>query len=390
MKRIVILGATGSVGTNTLAVVRDNPGSFEVAGIAARRASDSLAALAKEFPGAAVAMAEEDDGSFGRSLSAGSRRAPLYSGADAATRLVRETETDICVAAMGGTAGLHPAFAAAEKGLRILLANKEVLVSAGRLFMDAVRAGGAKVLPLDSEHTALWQCLEGRDRDDVERLVITASGGPFRTWTAEQMAEAAPADAINHPVWRMGAKISVDSATLANKALEVIEAHVLFGIAPDAIDILVHPQSAVHGMVEFTDGSVLAHMGVCDMRQPISYMLFYPRRRPVKLPRFDLARIARLDFAEPDSDRFPHLKLGLDACRKGGGYPALYNAANETAVELFLRGRLTYPGMALALTSAMSMNVRDTLASLDDVTDIHEQARQAVLLYAKTYHHAPV
>lgn len=382
MRRIVILGATGSVGTNTLSVVRDNSSSFEVAGIAARRASDSLAALAGEFPHAAVAVAEDADGSFSRTLAASGRTGAVYSGTDAATKLVRDTGADTCVAAMGGTAGLHPTFAAAEKGLRILLANKEVLVSAGRLFMDAVRAGGAKVLPLDSEHTALWQCLEGRNRGEVERVIITASGGPFRTWTADQMATATPTDAVNHPVWRMGAKISVDSATLANKALEVIEAHVLFDLPPDAIDILVHPQSAVHGMVEFADGSVLAHMGVCDMRQPISYMLFYPRRKPVKLPRFDLARIGRLDFAAPDLDRFPHLRMGLDACRRGGGYPALYNAANETAVELFLHGNLTYPGMALAVAKAMETNVRNELATLDDVTTIHEQARQAVLRFA--------
>ena len=381
MKRVILLGATGSVGTNTLSVIRENPDEFRVVGIAAGRGGDKMAALAGEFRNAAVSVAAGDE-ALGERLRGVGWKGRYFHGYGGAEALVRETAADICVAAVGGTAGLAPTFAAAELGLRILLANKEVLVSAGRLFMDAVHAGGARVLPVDSEHCALWQCLEGRERSEVARLIITASGGPFRTWTAERMASATPEDALRHPVWRMGAKISVDSATLANKALELIEAQHLFGLGPDAMDVLIHPQSTVHGMVEFTDGSFIAHMGVCDMRQPIGYMLFHPRRRQNHLPRLDLAALGRLDFAEPDLHRFPMLEIGMEAAHRGGRYPALYNAANETAVELFLAGRLSFTGIALATAAAVNHGEDGDFSDLDEVAEVHDRARRAVLAYA--------
>ncbi len=380
MKNILVLGATGSIGTSVLDVVRANPSAFRVAGLAARRAGEKLAALAREFPDADIAAVEEGGaaGSGGISL-----RGRTYRGADAARTLVLESAADTCVAGISGTAGLSPTFAAAERGMRLLLANKEVLVSAGRLFLAAARGGGAAVLPLDSEHAALWQCLEGRDREAVRKIWITASGGPFRTWTEERMAAATPADAVRHPKWRMGAKISVDSATLANKALEVIEAHMLFGFAPEDIGILVHPQSAVHGMVEFADGSWIAHMGICDMRQPASCMLLYPERRPSALPRLDLSAIGRLDFEAPDTGRFPLLGIGLDACRRGGGYPALFNAANEEAVRLFLEGEIAFPEIAPAVAAALRADASAEPSSLEDVAAVHESARRAVTEWRK-------
>ncbi len=381
MRNVVILGATGSIGASVLSVIRDHPEDFRVTGFAAGRPGPAFAALAAEFPDADAAVAEDAD-AFEEELRRSGWRGRYYHGADAAERLVRHADADDCVAAIAGTAGLRPAFAAAERGLRILLANKETLVSAGALFLDAVRAGRAALLPLDSEHAALWQCLDlggGRRRTDVTRLTITASGGPFRTWTAERMACASPADALKHPVWRMGAKISVDSATLANKALEVIEAHHLFGLPFDAIDILVHPQSVVHGMAEFMDGSILAHMGVCDMRQPIACMLFHPERRGSGLPRVNLADIGRLDFEKPDCGRFPLLGLGLEAGRRGGERPAAFNAANETAVELFLAGKLAFGDMARVVGAATACAGDSPLRSVDDVLQAHERARRAVL-----------
>lgn len=379
MKDVVVLGATGSIGANTLAVIREHPDEFRVVGLAARRGSGTLAGLAREFPHAAVAVAGDDAIAFDAGLEADGWRGRYFPGPHGAEQMVRELEAELCVAGIGGIGGIAPTFAAAEKGMRILLANKEVLVSAGRLFMDAVAAGGATVLSIDSEHCALWQCLEGRDRSEVERIIITASGGPFRTWPEEAIAKAGPEAALKHPVWRMGAKISIDSATLANKALELVEAQHLFGLTFDALDVLVHPQSTVHGMVEFTDGSLLAHMGVSDMRQPISYMLFYPQRRRNSLPRLDLAALGRLDFEKPDCRRFPLLAIGMEAGRRGGRYPALFNAANETAVELFLDGRLDFPGIARTVAEAMELDGTGDFAGLGEVAEIHEEARQAVL-----------
>ena len=380
MKSVIVLGSTGSVGSNVLSVIRDHPEDFRVAGLVAGMGGEKLAALAREFPDAAVALARDADARAFADLLANTKRAGrFYDAPDGALELLADIHADICVAAVSGTAGLELAFAAAARETRILLANKEVLVSAGRLFMDAVRAGGSEVYPLDSEHTALWQCLESKNRDEVEKLIITASGGPFRLWPAERIAGATPEDALKHPVWRMGAKISVDSATLANKALEVIEAHHLFGFAFDAMDILVHPQSAVHGIAEFVDGSLIAHMGICDMRQPIAYMLFHPRRRPNKLPRMDLAAIGRLDFERPDYKRFPMLPIGLEAGRRGGKFPALYNAANEAAVELFLARRLSFPGIARVVGAVMEEGEKGDFSGLDEVAAVHARARRRVL-----------
>ncbi len=390
MKNLIILGATGSIGTNTLAVIREfnrignvdgngnGTGSFAVAGLSANRPGEKILALAREFPHAAIALAG-GDAAYGEALRRQNWRGNYYYGPAAAVEMLNETAADLCVAAIAGTAGLEPTFAAAEKGLGVLLANKEVLVSAGRLFLQTAARAGAAVLPLDSEHTALWQCLEGRDRAEIRRLIVTASGGPFRTWPAERIAAATAADALKHPIWRMGAKISIDSATLANKALEVIEARRLFNLEADQVDILVHPQAAVHGLVEFLDGSLIAHLGICDMRSPIAYMLTYPKRRDCGLPRLDLAALAKLEFSPADPQRFPVLGLGLEASRRDGKYPAVFNAANETAVGLFLDGRIACGEIAPAIEQALEAAEPGEAESLAELAEVHARARAKVL-----------
>lgn len=373
MRRVIVLGATGSVGTSTLSVLRDNPADFVVAGLASRRPGEAALALAREFPEAAVAIAEAEPG-FVERLRGTGWRGVFFSGADAAERLVGEIPSEVCVAAMGGAVGLRPTFAAARAGLRIVLANKEVLVAAGGLFLRVAAEHGAVVLPADSEHAALWQCLEGRDRAGLERLIITASGGPFRTWSRERMAGATVAEAVRHPVWSMGRKISVDSATLANKVLELFEAEHLFGLPFGAMRVLVHPQSVVHGMVEFRDGSIIAHMGVCDMRQPIMYMLYYPEVRDGGFGRVDLAKAGRLDFEEPDGERFPLFGAGLRAGVMGGCAPVVFNAANEMAVELFLGERISFGGIGLIVEGALERFASSRpCSSLEETIALHDE-----------------
>lgn len=389
MRKVTLLGATGSIGTSTLTVLREHPEDFRVVGLAAGRAGEKIIGLGAEFPDAAIAVAEESP-SFRRDLRAAGHRGQVFMGDDAAEHLTRHVDADIRVAAIRGTGGLASSFAAAEMGGRVLLANKEALVSAGRLFMKAARDNGTEVLPLDSEHSAIWQCIGSYGRSEIEKITITASGGPFREWAREKIAVARPKDALRHPVWSMGEKISVDSASLANKALEVIEAMHLFHIQWEALDVLVHPQAAVHGMVEFIDGSVIAHMGVSDMRQPIQHMLFYPDKRPSPLKRLDLAKMGRLEFFEPDTARFPILEIGMEVARRGGKYPALFNAANECAVELFLAERIGFMDMAEIIRSAMNQKVPGEFTNLDEVREIHELARRCCTEFMRSRSAEPV
>lgn len=376
MRKIAILGATGSIGTSVLSVIAQNPGEFEVTGLAACRPSEDMIKLAGQYPEAMVALATVPDAAFRQRLEAAGCRGGLLTGGDAAARLASEVDAEMCVAAISGTAGLAGAFAAARRGMTMLIANKEVLVSAGRLFMKLASVSGLTVLPLDSEHAALWQCLYGRDAASVARVTITASGGPFWHWQASEMAAARVEDALKHPVWSMGAKISIDSATMANKALEVIEARALFGFSE--VEILVHPQSVVHGMVEFTDGSVIAHMGVNDMRQPINHMLFYPNltRAQWKGGRLNLAERGTLEFFDPDYKRFPLLRMGLKAGIEGGLFPAYFNVANEEAVDAFLRRGIGFGDIASIVGKVMDKApAGTTAANLDDVLAAHEEAR---------------
>lgn len=378
MKKLVVLGATGSIGTSVLSVVRDHPDRFAVTGLVACRGGEELAALAREFPDAALAFHNAGDlEGFRRYLGdAGGRR--VLVGPEAGVELTATVDADVCVAAVAGTAGLAMAFAAAERGMRVLLAEKEVMVSAGRLFLKTAAAGGAEILPLDSEHSALHQCLAGRDPASVEKVIITASGGPFRTWDQAAIAAASPEDALRHPVWRMGAKITIDSSTLANKALEVIEAHHLFGLPFERMEVMVHPQSLVHGLVEMTDGSVLAQLGLTDMRGPASYALFYPERENRAPKRLNLCEIGQLNFESPDRERFPMLDLGIAAGKSGEKHSAVFNAANEAAVEAFLAGKILFGRIAGIVEDCLVKAETGEFSSLPEVENAHRTVRARV------------
>jgi 1-deoxy-D-xylulose-5-phosphate reductoisomerase len=378
MKRVAVFGATGSVADSVLAVLRANPDRFEVIGLAAGGGGAKFLALAAEFPGAALALA---DGGAAAGREFPDRR--FFHGAGANQDLLDAVAADVAVLAISGAAGLPVAFAAARRGLRILLANKEVLASAGSLFLALAAANGAEVIPLDSEHSALHQCLRDRDPDAVERLALTASGGPFRTWPVERIAEATPEDALNHPIWKMGPKISVDSATLANKALEVMEAHHLFSMPYQRILVLVHPQSAIHGMVEFRDGSWLAHLGRADMRLAAHYALFHPQVGENDLPRLNPLEFRQLTFEEPRNEAFPLLSMGVDAGKAGDRGAACFNAANERAVSLFLKRKLRFSGIAPAVAHALEREQGGEPASLDEILDLHARAAAFVDEFAR-------
>ncbi len=373
MKRLAILGATGSVGTSTLAVVRRHPERFEVVALSARRSVGALEALATEFGVRDVAVAEasglEDRPDL---LDAGWRTGP-----DSVARLARLPGVDVVVNAVVGAAGLQPTIGALETGKRCALANKESLVAAGEVVLDAARRGGGELIPVDSEHSAILQCIGSARLDEVHRLILTASGGPFRETGADVLARADAGMALKHPTWEMGSKISIDSATLANKALEVIEAHFLYGLSYDHIDVVVHPKSIVHSFVEFVDGSVLAQLGEPTMELPILHALTWPRRPsdPV-LRTFDPIALSPLVFEPVDEVRFPLFRLGVDAGRAGGAAPAVFNAANEVAVEAFLKRKVTFPGMSEVVGWALETVGSATATTLDEVLRVDRAARQ--------------
>lgn len=342
--RLVILGATGSIGRNTLDLLKRYPQHFEVAALVAGQDASGLAALARETRAGFAALA---DASKGGELAGHLQGSGIACGAGAAAVMEAALQpADMVMAAIVGAAGLRPTFAALEAGRTIALANKECLVCAGDLFMAAASRAGARVLPVDSEHNAIFQVLESRNLAEVEKIILTASGGPFRTLSLSEMAHVSPQQALKHPNWSMGSRITIDSATLMNKGLEVIEASHLFPLRHDQIEVLVHPQSAIHGMVQYTDGSLLAQLGPADMRTPIAHCLAYPARMPVPGARLDLAALGSLTFERPDVSRFPALGLALDAMRTGGCAPAALNAADEVAVAAFLSGQIGFTGIA--------------------------------------------
>ena len=349
---LCILGATGSIGTQTLDVVRLFPDRFRVMALTAHRNAALLAEQARAFRPACVVIGDAAAAPALRATLAGTGTRVLVGEAglcEAATL----AEVDTVVAAVVGVAGLAPVLAAVEAGKTIALANKETLVVAGALVGHLAAAHGAALIPVDSEHSAIFQCLAGEPHAAVERLVLTASGGPFRTRPAETFGQITRAEALDHPNWSMGAKITVDSATMMNKGLEVIEARWLFDLPPEQIEVLVHPQSIVHSMVTFVDGSTKAQLGMPDMRGPIQYALSYPDRWPAPHPRIDWSRLARLDFEPPDFAKFPCLRLAYAALRAGGTAPAVLNAANEQAVALFLQDRLRFVDIPRAIEAAL-------------------------------------
>jgi len=373
-RKIAILGATGSIGKSTLDLVERNRDRFEVTTITASTNVQALADIARRTDAKLAVIADESRLTELQQLLAGTdcRTAAGEDGLiEAATG-----DADLVIAAIVGCAGLRPVMAAVEAGSTVALANKEALVTAGALMTDAAFASGATILPVDSEHNAIFQCIAGSNRQDIARLVLTASGGPFRTASAETIRLATPAQAVAHPNWSMGAKISVDSATLMNKGLELIEAHYLFGLPSERIDILIHPQSVVHSMVEFVDRSVLAQLGSPDMRIPIAYALAWPQRMETPAQSLDLANIARLDFEAPDLERFPALRLARQALEAGGSAPIVLNAANEIAVASFLAEEIRFPDIARVVEEALVGSKFDAPASIGDVLEIDRVTRE--------------
>ncbi|HEY1308842.1 MAG TPA: 1-deoxy-D-xylulose-5-phosphate reductoisomerase [Vicinamibacterales bacterium] len=363
MKRLAILGSTGSIGRSALAVVDAHPTRLAVVALAAGDNDALLASQVQRYRPAVVAMAT-DEGIDRLRPSCGDVRPLMASGGDGLIAVATHPSVDIVICASAGTAGLEAVLAAIDAGKTIALANKEVLVMAGALVTGRARQRSVSILPVDSEHNAVHQCLHGRARGEVKRLILTASGGPFREWSAAALERVGPDEALRHPTWQMGRKITIDSATLMNKGLEVIEAHWLFGVDADQIDVVIHPQSIVHSLVELTDGSVLAQLGVTDMRLPIQYACSYPDRWDGALPSLDLTRAGRLEFLEPDHDRFPCLGLAYHALRAGGTLPVVLNAANEVAVDAFLDGKLGFTSIPRVIERTMNAH------SVEDVTTI--------------------
>ncbi|ODS53712.1 MAG: 1-deoxy-D-xylulose-5-phosphate reductoisomerase [Acidobacteria bacterium SCN 69-37] len=353
MIRIAILGSTGSIGQSALAVVAAHPDRLRVVVLAAGTNTERLVQQVAAVQPEAVAVATEAARADLRARLDGDAVRILPAGADGLLAAATYPGVDIVLCASSGTAGLEAALAAIGEGRTLALANKEVLVMAGRLMVDAARRRGTAILPVDSEHNAIHQCLDGRQPGDVKRLILTASGGPFRSMDAAALERVTPDDALRHPTWRMGRKITIDSATLMNKGLEVIEARWLFDVTADRIAVVVHPQSVVHSMVEFCDGSILAQLGVTDMRLPIQYAFSYPARWTAPVPPLDITRAGTLEFHPPDLDRFPSLRLAYGALEHGGAWPVVLNAANEVAVAAFLEGRLRFVAIPQVIERAL-------------------------------------
>ena len=386
MRRLSLFGATGSVGQSTLDLVRRDRESLRVSVLTANSDVAELARLALEFRPDMVVIADEKRYDDLKQALAGTNIG-VAAGADALIEAA-QYPTDLVMAAIVGIAGLAPTMAALEAGVDVALANKEALVSAGELMTAAARKSGATILPVDSEHNAIFQCLAGGRIDQVRRIILTASGGPFRTMSADDMARATPAQAVAHPNWSMGAKISVDSATMMNKGLELIEAHHLFPVGLDRIEILVHPQSVIHSLVEFVDCSTLAQLGSPDMRIPISSALAWPQRMVTPCAPLDLASIARLDFEAPDEVRFPATALCRAAIAEGGPRPAQLNAANEVAVAAFLAGRISFPAIVETVRRVIDAEAPATPASLQDIFSVDVASRAAAQYLVDHFEHA--
>jgi 1-deoxy-D-xylulose-5-phosphate reductoisomerase len=371
VKRLCVLGSTGSVGEQTLAVAEANASRYRVVALAARRSAEKLAHQVRRFRPALVAVQEAEAARELRERL-GSHPVEILEG-PAGVAAAAAFDADLCVAAMVGAAGLEPTLAAIRAGRDVALANKEVLVMAGALVLRELRARGATLLPVDSEHSAIFQALAGAPRERVRRLILTASGGPFRSWSAAQIARATVAEALRHPNWEMGPKITIDSATLMNKGLEVIEARWLFDVPPERIEVVVHPESIVHSAVEFVDSSVIAQLGLPDMRVPIAVALAHPDRLELDLPRLDLSALGSLHFETPDTKRFPCLALAYAALAAGELAPAVLNAANEVSVAAFLEGRIGFPAIAAVNGSVLDKFLaQGSGAAVRDLEDVVE------------------
>lgn len=372
-KKVVVLGSTGSIGESSLKVARDIPERMEVIGLAANRSVDALAKQIAEFDVKQGCL--YDPRGLDQLISQAPSDVALQSGEEGLIELATMPDADLVLIAIVGVAGLRPALAAIEAGKDIAVASKEILVMAGEAVMTAAREKGVRVLPVDSEHNAIFQCLEDRSSADVSRLILTASGGPFRQLPAEDLANVTKAQALKHPTWEMGQKITIDSATLFNKGLEMIEARWLFDIEMARVDVIVHPQSIVHSMVEFIDSSVLAQLSTTDMCFPIQYAVTWPERVPNTLPPLDFAELARLDFEAPRWDDFPALTLAKEAGSQGGTLPAVMNAANEVAVSAFLREEIAFPSIWETVGSTMAAHTTISKPSLEEIIRADSEAR---------------
>ena len=381
MKKLAILGSTGSIGTQTLDVVREHPDRFEVYAICAHRSVDKLVEQARDFRPEVVCIADESlytelKQKLQAALGADAEMMKVWAGADAIAEMVTMPSIDIVVAAMVGYAGLRPTMEAIRAGKTIALANKETLVVAGELICALAEQYHAPILPVDSEHSAIFQSLVGEDHSEIEKILLTASGGPFRTWTLDQISRAKAADALRHPNWDMGAKITIDSASMMNKGFEVIEAKWLFGVDVEKIEVLVHPQSIVHSAVQFTDGAVKAQLGAPDMRLPIQYALTFPERLGASFPRLDLFKTANLTFEKPDLERFPNLRLAYEAMHRGGNMPCVLNAANEVVNLAFREGKMGFLEMSDVIRKTMDKTTFVSEPSYEDYVASDADARR--------------
>ncbi len=386
IQNVAVLGATGSIGQNALKVIALYPERFRVRSLCAGRRVKELADLAVKFRPDCVGIADKTKATELRDLlnTAGLRETEVIAGADVAKELAQDPKSQTVIGAVVGAAGLSPSFAAARAGKRLLLANKESVVCGGALLMNAIRKNGATLLPVDSEHNAIFQCLDGVSSQEREKAKIwlTCSGGPFRDKKDLDLSTVTPEMALNHPTWSMGKKISIDSATLMNKGFEVIEAHHLFGVAPDSIRVVIHPQSVLHSMVEFSDGSVLGQMGPTDMRLAIAYSLGYPERLSGLSERLDFTKLASLTFEAPDMERFPLLKTAYEALKAGGIAPIVLNAANEVAVAAFLDKKIRFTDIARVCRKLLEQFTEHAPSSLEDIlsADAEARARAKVLI----------
>ena len=375
MKSISVLGSTGSIGKNVLEIVRCFPDRYRIVGLAAGSSIDSLAAQVLEFSPELVSVANQELADELRQKLLPEYSDRVVSGEEGCCAVARLESADMVMSAVVGGAGLLPTLAAIDAGKDIGLANKETLVMAGRIVMNRVREKGVQLLPVDSEHSAIFQSLEAGRRQDVKKIILTASGGPFRKRSKEEMQAVTVEQALNHPNWSMGQKITIDSATLMNKGLEVIEARWLFDVAVPEIDVVIHPQSIVHSLVEYRDGSVIAQLGLPDMKIPIAYALSYPERMELDLPSLNLATCQNLEFFSPDLEIFPALRLAFDALGQGGVMPAVLNGANEVAVAAFLERKIGFSQIVETVSKTMDIVQQGSEESLDDILAADSQAR---------------
>lgn len=376
MKRLSVLGSTGSIGVSTLEIVAEHPNRFQVVALTAGRNLALLEEQIARFRPEVVAVSDQENAQRLKERVGPNGPRVLF-GVDGLVACAAESPADIVVSAIVGAAGLEPTLAAIEAGRDVALANKESLVIAGELVMAAVVRSGCRLFPVDSEHSAIFQSLEGHRKSDVRRLILTASGGPFRNWSLDDLQDVTPKDALAHPNWTMGRKITIDSATMMNKGLEVIEAHWLFDVPVDDIAVHIHPESIVHSLVEYVDGALIAQLGTPNMKTPIAYALSYPERLTLDLPALDLCRLRQLNFTAPDSQCFPCLGLAYDAIRSGGTTPAVLNAANELAVEAFLQEKIVFLDIPRIIGKVMAQHSNTTASSLESILAADTWARQA-------------